>query len=87
MPVAGQRASSWVERVVGRLAERRARGGARELGGEQAGVAAADLGERAPRREPGGDRDAQQVEHVGQLGLDRAAPRARAPAQRVSGAR
>ena len=53
--------------------------------GEQAGVAAADLGERAPRREPGRDRDPQQVEHVGQLGLDRACARAGAPAQRVLG--
>ena len=44
-------------------------------------MAAPDLGERAPRRQPGRDRDAQQVEHVGQLGLDRGAARAGAAAQ------
>ncbi len=44
-------------------------------------MAAADLGERAPWPEPGADRDAQQVEHVRLLVLDRACPRTRAGAQ------
>ena len=60
-----------VEGGFGGLAERAAGGGASQLGGEDAGVAPTDLGERPPRREPGGDRDPQQIEHVGQLGLDR----------------
>jgi len=44
-------------------------------------MTAADLGQRAPRGEPGRDRDAQQVEHVGDLGLDRAPACTGAPAQ------
>ena len=44
-------------------------------------MAAADLGERAPRPEPRADRHAQQVEHVGLLGLDHACPGACAGAQ------
>ena len=80
MPVARAARLELVERVLGRLAERGAGRGSSQLGGEHAGVAAADLGERAPRREPGGDRDPQQVEHVGQLGLDRLlAPRGAVP--------
>ena len=73
-----------LELAVGRRArdaERGPRGGAAQLGGEQARVAAPDLGERARRRQAGGDGDAQQVEHVRQLALDRAAAAAGAPAE------
>src|SRR6185295_4848753 len=57
-----------VERALGRLAELVACGGSPELPRQRAGVAAADLGERAARSEAGGDGDAQEVQHVGQLG-------------------
>ena len=46
--------------------------------------------QRPPRREPGGDRHPQQVEHVGQLGLDRLArarERERAARTRARGSR
>ena len=82
-PSPGQRASSC--RACARPARRASRGPRRACSsaGQHAGVAAPDLGERTPRREPGGDRDPQQVEHVRQLGLDRrGAAAARAPAQR-----
>ena len=52
------------------------------------GMAAPHLGERAPRRQPGADGDAEQVQDIGLLGLHRAAPRcARAPRSHASGSR
>ena len=67
-----------------RRAGRRALLGARRVRssrGQQPRVAAADLGQRAREGEPGLDRDAQQVQHVGELGLHPRAAPARAPAQ------
>ena len=72
-PVAGQRASR-PSSVVLRGSPRVARAAARcSSAASDARMAAPDLGQRPSRRQPGGDRDPQQVEHVGQLGLDRAA--------------
>jgi hypothetical protein len=64
------------ERPLGRDAERDAARGGAELARQWAGVAPADLGQCAPRREAGAERDPQQVEHVGLLGLDGARSRA-----------
>ena len=64
-----------------RDAERGARGGVAQLGREQARVAPADLGQRACRGQARRDGDAQQVEHVGELGLHRAAAAAGAAAE------
>ena len=74
----GRRAA--LELLVGgstRHAESRRRGRATQLGGQQAGMTPADLGQRAARREARGDRHAQEVEHVGELARHhrRAAPR------------
>ena len=85
MPVAGLRRLELRQRPLGRLAHRGAVGGALELLREHTGVAPADLLQRPPRREAGGDRDPQQVQHVGQLGLHQLPARAGAPAQRVLG--
>ncbi len=73
------------QRGLERLPQLRALRGAFELTREQAGMAPADLLERPPWREPGGDRHAHQVQHVGQLRLDRFPPRASASAQDVLG--
>ena len=81
----GARASRWVSACSPAPPCPRAVGRALELLGEQPGVPAADLGQRASRREPGRDRDPEQVQHVGQLGLHRACARAGAPAQGVLG--
>src|SRR3954469_4477948 len=70
-----------VQRLLRGLAEPGAGGGTAQLVRERAGMAAADLGERAPRREAGGDRDAQEIEHVGQVGVDLLAPRRGAPSE------
>ncbi len=69
------------ERVGARDAEREPARGGPQLGRQHAGVAAADLGEGARRRQAGLDGDAQQVEHVRQLGGHRGRPATGAPAQ------
>ena len=43
-------------------------------------MAAPDLGQRPPRRQAGGDRDREEVEHIGELGLHRTGTGACAPA-------
>ena len=81
IPAAGARcSSSSIARAAGTPRADRS-GGAAQLGREQAGMAAADLRERSPWCEPGRDRHSQQVEHVGELGLDRSPARPGAPAE------
>ena len=72
---AGRAPLEAVERQRRRDAERDPPRRRAQLGGEHAGMPAADLPERAPRRQPGADGDPQQVEHVGELRLDGAAAR------------
>src|SRR3954468_19174795 len=72
--VGGAARLEMVQRLLGGLAELATGGGAPQLVRERAGMAAADLGERASRREARGDGDAEEIEHVGQLGVDRPAP-------------
>src|SRR3954454_22878746 len=74
-----------VERAPDRLAEPGPAGGPGELAGDEPGGATADLAERAPGREPGADRHAQQVQHVGELDLHEGAARVRPPSQRELG--
>ena len=69
------------ERVGGRHAERDGCGGPVQLRGERAGVATADLGERAAGGQARGDGDAQQVEDVRELRLHRDPPAPRAAAE------
>ena len=68
MPSAGQRRSS-VSRTVARGTPSSIRAAPRaQLGGERAVAPPPDLVQRAPGRQPGVDGDAQEVEHVGELG-------------------
>ena len=71
-----------LERLRARDAERRARGGGAQLGGQRTAAPAPDLAQRPQRGQAGADRDVQEVEDVGQLGRHRGAPaprRARQP--------
>ena len=85
-PSIGQRATSSRERLArASRRARRVRGRRAQLGGEQAAAAPPDLRQRAADRQPGCDRDAQQVEHVGELVAHARRARARAPREHEVG--
>ena len=78
-PAAGLRRSSSASAAAAGTPSAAGRAARRSSAASTPGMPAPDLGQRALGREPGRDRHAQQVQHVGQLGVDRAS-RAHGPA-------